>query len=261
MTTVTCVITSYDNMPFLEEAIDSVLAQTRPVDEILIADDGSTDGSRALIGAKAAAHPSIRPVLRERNLGVAANRDLALHRASGDLVSTLDGDDAMMPGKIAGEVAALEGANRPGDGVAYSDVELVDRDGARLDVWRLEVFGTLAPAERMKWMALRFGPFPRDMTMPKRTYVESGGLDHAIARYEDWDLKLRLGHLGWTGTGAIGMRYRRHGGGLSNADALDHLYWQYHVLMKNRAAIEAIGNAPLFRKAVLSRISDTVDWK
>ena len=97
---ITVVITSFNNSTWLKECVESVAGQTMPVDEIIITDDASTDGSQDLIQSLAAIHPRIRPILRETNIGVAANRDLAVREARGELITTLDGDDYYYPEKI-----------------------------------------------------------------------------------------------------------------------------------------------------------------
>ncbi len=252
-----CVITSYNNGVHFKEAVDSALQQTRPFDEIILADDGSTDGSRELIHSYAKSSPAVRPLLRPSNLGVSANRDLALRDCQGDIITHLDGDDVMAPDKLESELKALNRSRRPDRAIAFSDVELTDGDGKKLFNWGFAAFAALSQQDRMKWIAMRFGPFPRDMLMPKALYLESGGLDHSLARFEDWDLKLRLAGLAdWVGTQKIGVRYRRHGSGLSNVDRFDLLHAQTVVLMRNRRGIEAAVNPSFFEKAFVARWLD-----
>ena len=130
-------------------------------------------------------------------------------------------------------------------------------DEIRVERALAAAFAALSPQDRMKWIAMRFGPFPRDMLMPKALYLESGGLDHSLARFEDWDLKLRLAGLAdWVGTQRIGIRYRRHGSGLSNVDRFDLLHAQTVVLMRNRRGIEAAVNPSFFEKAFVARWLD-----
>src|SRR2546423_14971637 len=104
---VSCVVVCYNQSRFIEETLLSVVHQTRPPDEILVADDASTDGSPDIIRSLADAHASIRPILRDRNLGVTLNRDLALREATGDFVTSLDGDDYFLPEKLEKETEAI----------------------------------------------------------------------------------------------------------------------------------------------------------
>jgi len=102
---------------YLKKAISSVLEQSMRVNEIIITDDGSTDGSREIIRSFANQYSILRPIFREKNLGVAANRDLAVRVATSHLITTLDGDDYYFPNKIENEYLALEA----GGDVAFSN--------------------------------------------------------------------------------------------------------------------------------------------
>ena len=59
MKTVTVLLSAYNGVPFLPDQLDSLLAQSRPVDHILVRDDGSTDGTPDLLASYAARYPSI----------------------------------------------------------------------------------------------------------------------------------------------------------------------------------------------------------
>jgi len=248
---VSCVVTSFNNSIWLNECIASVLAQTRPVDEIIIADDASTDGSQDLIRSLAARHPNtIRPVLRETNLGVAANRDLAVRAAAGDLITTLDGDDYYYPDKIEKELGALGRA--PRGAVAYSDFNLLDGNGAVSSTTSLSAIETLGHDELLQYLLFRKGMLPRDMLFPKQVFIDAGGYRHDLKIYEDWDLKLRMAREAgcWVYSGVVGLGYRRHGTGLSSVHAIVHGGWQTKVLLGNRDWVEGMFGHETFRKAV-----------
>jgi glycosyltransferase involved in cell wall biosynthesis len=93
----------YNAAPYLGEAIESVLAQDyRPL-ELIVVDDGSTDGS----GDVARRYPEAR-VVRQENAGNGAARNRAVEEASGDLFAFLDADDRFAPGKLRVQAAALD---------------------------------------------------------------------------------------------------------------------------------------------------------
>jgi glycosyltransferase involved in cell wall biosynthesis len=100
---VSIVIPSHNVGPFVHETIASVLAQTHPVHEVLVIDDGSSDDSAAVAEAFGA---PVR-VIRQANAGVSATRNRGMRAASGDFVALLDGDDVWEPDKIARQVAYL----------------------------------------------------------------------------------------------------------------------------------------------------------
>jgi glycosyltransferase involved in cell wall biosynthesis len=107
---VSCITIFHDAAPFLADAIDSVRAQRYEAWELLLVDDGSTDGSTEI--ARAAAEgddPRIRYVEHEghRNLGMSASRNLGVRRSRGDLIALLDADDLWLPEKLARQVETL----------------------------------------------------------------------------------------------------------------------------------------------------------
>ena len=97
---------------FLAEAIESVLAQTFAGWELLIVDDGSTDGSAQIARRYAAALPTkIRCLSHDRgeNRGASASRNLGIRHASGEYLAFLDADDVYLPRKLDDQVRILDG--------------------------------------------------------------------------------------------------------------------------------------------------------
>jgi glycosyltransferase involved in cell wall biosynthesis len=109
--TVSVIIPVFNGAHFLASAIESVLVQTRPVDEIVVVNDGSTDDSAAI------AQRFSKPVhlISQPNAGPAMARNTGLLHTSGEYVAFLDSDDLMVPHRIATQVAVFE----------RSDVEVV----------------------------------------------------------------------------------------------------------------------------------------
>lgn len=212
----------------------SVFSQTMPVDEIVIADDSSTDGSRELIDSLVREYKNIKPVLRERNVGVAANRDLAVREASGQLITTLDGDDWFLPDKIEAEYRRLQFASQS-NLIAYSNICLAQKTGEIIDCLDTSAFANLNERQKMRWLASRLGPIPRDMLLPKNLYIEVDGLRHLLPRYEDWDFKMRLAahQAKWVHSGTSGVVYRQTESGLSSVGSVAQLNSQYRVLFDN----------------------------
>ena len=96
--------------PFLEEAIESVRAQTYANWELLLCDDGSTDGSSEIARRYASLDPSrIRHLTHDDGAthGASAARNLGLRRVRGELVALLDGDDVWLPHKLEEQVAIM----------------------------------------------------------------------------------------------------------------------------------------------------------
>lgn len=120
---VSVVIPLYEGRELVTEALDSVAAQTSPPHEVIVVDDGSTDG-----GAEVArAHPLAPRVLRQANRGPAAARNAGVAVATGDLIALLDADDLWVPDKLARQVEAFR--LRPEIGWAFGHHEVVGPDG------------------------------------------------------------------------------------------------------------------------------------
>ncbi|MGK3123489.1 glycosyltransferase family 2 protein [Candidatus Pantoea formicae] len=90
--TITVIIPNWNCAPWLEEAIDSLVGQSSPPEQIIVIDDGSTDNSVALLQAMAARYPQIDLLQAERG-GVSAARTRGLEIASGDFIYFMDADD------------------------------------------------------------------------------------------------------------------------------------------------------------------------
>ena len=92
---VSIVITCFNQGNFLREAIQSVLTQSRRADQLIVADDGSTDDTAAV----AAQFPAVDYVFQQ-NRGLSAARNIGLRRALGEYVLFLDSDDILKPTAI-----------------------------------------------------------------------------------------------------------------------------------------------------------------
>jgi SAM-dependent methyltransferase len=116
---VTAIMIFYDAARFMEEAIASVFAQTWRNWELVLVDDGSTDGSSEIARRAAARDPDRVRVVEHpgrANLGMSVSRNLGVGHARGDYVAFLDADDVWLPHKLAMQVGILE---------AHPDVQMV----------------------------------------------------------------------------------------------------------------------------------------
>jgi len=125
---VTVVIPVYNREAYVATALDSVLAQSFADFELLVVDDGSTDNSRAIVGAHD--DQRIRLVSNDRNRGIAATRNRAVGLARGDYLAFLDSDDIACPDRLARQVDFLDG--HPDVAAVGGWVAWMDGDGRRL---------------------------------------------------------------------------------------------------------------------------------
>jgi glycosyltransferase involved in cell wall biosynthesis len=121
---VSVVIPAFDSATTIGAAIESVLGQTRRVDEILVVDDGSRDDTAAIAEAYG---PPVR-VVRKRNGGTASARNAGVREAAGDVVTLLDADDAYRATHVQEIVETLEA--RPDLDAVLTDAEYVSPAGS-----------------------------------------------------------------------------------------------------------------------------------
>jgi glycosyltransferase involved in cell wall biosynthesis len=101
---ISCIIPVYNGERYLGEAIDSILAQTSRPLEIIVVDDGSTDGTAEV----AAGYGDRLSYVRQNNAGPAAARNLGLNLAQGEFVAFLDADDLWHPEKLRRQMARFQ---------------------------------------------------------------------------------------------------------------------------------------------------------
>lgn len=182
---VTVVVPNYNYAEFLPKALESVIAQTYPKIEILLVDDGSTDGSREV----AAQFGRRLRIISANRGGVAAARNLGIKEAKGAFVAFLDSDDVWDKNKIALQVvAALE----PGVGMVYTGLQHIDCDGRPIGFGKRGSSGHDVLAD----MILMRGPgvpASGSSALVSRQCLELiGGFDEQLTTSADWDLWRRI---------------------------------------------------------------------
>jgi glycosyltransferase involved in cell wall biosynthesis len=126
---ISVVIPVFDGERFLADAIESVLAQSRQVAEVVVVDDGSSDGSAAVAESFG---PPVR-MLRMPHRGVAAARNAGVGESTGDLIAFLDADDLMKPDRLERQAGALGQASSPA--LTLGRAEVRGEDGFAPPSW------------------------------------------------------------------------------------------------------------------------------
>ncbi len=128
-TRLTVAMCTYNGARFLSEQLESIAAQTRVPDELVVCDDGSTDETVEIIKAFVERAPfAVRLEINRRNLGSTKNFEKAIGLCEGDIIALADQDDVWKPRKVATLEAALE--EHPEAGYVFSDADLIDEGGA-----------------------------------------------------------------------------------------------------------------------------------
>ena len=183
------VLPNYNHGHLLPRAVQALLKQEVPPDEIIIVDDGSSDDSRAVIGKLAAVHPTVRPLFNDGNQGAIPTLNRGLDTARGRYVYLAAADDWVLPGffKRALEVFALH----PSCGLFCGEALLVDGNNNRPTAVRPPVrpthrpeFVNAAQAERLlknsdHWILTNSCVFRRECV------VQAGGLDQSFGPFAD----------------------------------------------------------------------------
>lgn len=129
--TISVAMCTYNGARYLREQLDSIAAQTRQPDELVVCDDGSTDETRQIVESFAAAAPfPVRLHVNERSLGSTKNFGRAIGLCAGEVIALTDQDDVWLPGKLSRMEA--EFLNAPGVGLVFSDAEVIDENSRPL---------------------------------------------------------------------------------------------------------------------------------
>lgn len=190
---VSVVMPAYNAGPYIEQAIRSVLEQDYPNIELIVVDDGSKDGTpeavEALFGDR------VR-VLRQKNGGPAAARNLGIRASNGTLLAFLDADDVWLPGKLQAQVSYM--LAHPDIGLVYGKFLRWESiaDGSFLPPPPPEGDGPGLVEAHSGWIyrELLFDNIVHIITaLVRKTVLESvAGLDESLRTGEDYDLWLRV---------------------------------------------------------------------
>jgi glycosyltransferase involved in cell wall biosynthesis len=172
---VSVVIPVYQGERFLAQAIETVLDQERTPEELIVVDDGSTDGSERI----ARSYPVT--YLRQENAGVAAARNAGLAAATGDLIALLDQDDLWEPRKLRLQLACLR--ERPEVGWVTCRTR-----------WLLEPGTPMPPWARPEWFEEPQVSFVTSAMLVRREVFDSVGRfdeSYVVGSDTDWMVRAR----------------------------------------------------------------------
>jgi glycosyltransferase involved in cell wall biosynthesis len=209
--TVSVIIPTYNRWPMIAEAIESVLAQSYRLFEVIVVDDGSTDGTSVGLGRYG---PGIRCASWQKK-GVAAARNYGVSLAKGRYVAFLDSDDLWTARKLEIQTAFME---------EHSEVQICQTE----EIW-------IRHGRRVNPRARHTKPSgdifrrsldlclvsPSAVMMTKQLFLESGGFDESFPVCEDYDLWLRIGLDHWVPLIPMSLVIKRGG----HADQLSRSLW------------------------------------
>jgi glycosyltransferase involved in cell wall biosynthesis len=239
MPTITAVIPCYNAAPFIAEAIASVQRQTRPVDEIIVVDDCSTDDSASI-----ARGMGVQVVSTDENGGAAKSRNIGLRTATGELVAFLDADDWW----VDQHCATMEGllGKHPDADLAFGLVQLI---GDYNNLW----WTTIPEDETVDafWECVKKVIAQASGSMVRRSAaLEVGGFDESLRYSEDFEFLLRFSrHHKFVCVHEVTAYYRKYATQTSrNLAACEHVcynvrrhLWQETLAAGDTATAERLG--------------------
>lgn len=218
---VSVVIPAYNAARFLPEAVESVRQQTTPVHEIIIVDDGSTDGTEQVVQSLGGDIVYIR----QANAGVSAARNRGISEATGEIIAFLDADDLWLPEKVANQINVF---------LSNPEVVLVAADRAEIDAqggllldslfkkqglyaFFAELRGNPIPQALSRLVQVNFIPTSSAMVR-KSALAQVGVFDTAIRYGEDLELWARIAsRYAIACLPDVLIRYRQHGNNATQA--------------------------------------------
>ena len=183
---VSAIITAFNGEPFIAAAIESVLGQTRPVDEIVVVDDGSTDGTAAIVERYRSR--GVRLVCQE-NRGISEARNRGIAETTGNLIAFLDCDDLWVPEKSERQIQHL--LDKPEVGLITCDPWWWDIQTNQCEVRPLRPGNTQSAIRRK--LAIRNYLGNASGIVVRRSALDAVGVfDPAEIYAEDWEMWRRI---------------------------------------------------------------------
>ena len=207
-------VATYNQKVFVQGAIESILIQHYPNLEIVVGDDGSTDGTQEILLEYKKKYPGLfKLILSEKNEGITANCNKILRECTGEYIALLGGDDIWLPGKLLNQVDLMQ--NKPSASLCVSKVEWFDsKTNKTMLIHPPSDFNV----ENMSIIdiAYHIGCAGSSM-MVRRNAVPEYGFEASLPMVSDWLFYievLRNGDVIFINE--VLARYRRHGASMSN---------------------------------------------
>lgn len=260
---VSVLIAVYNHAPYLRECLDSILATSYPVMELIITNDASPDTSDAVIRAWLDEHPGldVTYVLNPQNIGLTKSLNHAVKRAKYDILCMFAGDDIMLPGSIVERVRYLQ--ENPMKLAVFADCHVIDETGRLMYRSGIEDFQRhvgmrkryLHDDRSLLYSIVFNWSVPGPVFLCKKAFFEAVGFYDEELLVEDWDMYIRgalAGKLGFLD--AYVANYRVHSASMMR----QHAHTNYllpsieQTLEKNTARTRGLARYRLIalRKAI-----------
>lgn len=181
---VSVVMPVFNGEAYLAEAVESVLSQTLADLELVVVDDGSTDGSHAILEGFVRKDPRVRLIANEENLGLSAARNRGWRAARASYVAWLDADDVALPDRLFRQVELLDA--HPTVAVVGGATIIIDATGRHISTMRFPTTSRAIRSTLRRHNCLA----QSSITLRRAALEEVGG--YRFDQAEDYDLWLRI---------------------------------------------------------------------
>lgn len=190
--TISVVCPTYNSSRFVLRTLESVVVQTRHPLEIVVSDDGSTDGTPGIVGDFLARHSHLMArIIRHAHRGPGAARNSGIQQAQGEWIAFIDSDDLWDFRKLEVVAAAIR-AHPEANLVCHSE-EHVRRDGSRQLLDYGSRFDPRRPVTVQQYCDNLFSPSA--VTCSRNLLLEAGLFDESLPTWQDYELWLRMAPL------------------------------------------------------------------
>ena len=203
---ISAVIPVHNGAAFVGRAVDSVLLQRYPSVEVIVVNDGSTDGTGEAL-RRYEAEQNLQIISNAQNRGRSYSRNRGAKAASGEIIAFLDADDEWGTGHATRLAELHSGAAHPD--VVYITPDFIDKNGKTIGRQKLDI-KRYGPAELILQGAM---PYTSGLSFSRRAWQVLPGFDQRLDEREDW--RLAIDCVVWGASIAIAsthtIRVRRHG--------------------------------------------------
>lgn len=227
---VSVIVPAYNAETFIAETLSSVQAQTFQDFEVIIVDDGSTDGTVEVVRSFCKADHRFS-LIQQQNAGVSTARNAAIQQARGEWLAFVDSDDVWLPEKLEHQLKL--GATDQNTNLIFTNHFRWDGNRDLCPAYKENE--NLPEGDVTRLLIAKCVFLPSTVIVRRRAVVEAGLFNPKLRSGEDWDLWLRLAVLGLSVLGAREplVRYRCWPGSLTSRRRFESLDANVHVLENN----------------------------
>jgi glycosyltransferase involved in cell wall biosynthesis len=192
MPLVSVIVPAYNAARYIRQALESVCIQTHRNIEVIVVDDGSRDETPVIVEEFAARDPRVR-LVRQKNAGVGAARNVGIRQAQGVFIAPLDADDIWHPRKLEAQVACMEACGTK-TGLVYCWTNIIDSEGQCVGhCGAPEIEGHVLPLLiKNNFINCASVPLFRATALARVGHYLTRAEQNGAQGCEDWDLSIRV---------------------------------------------------------------------